>query len=84
MMYKFSLIYFSLISIPLNIPHSTPNRTQINPFNAKQKPGMDVTTSKRMRWRRFAAPPLFKLQSSVTTSKRMRWRRLAAPPLLEP
>ena len=48
-----------------------------------RNPGWSVTTSKRMRWRRLAAPPPFKLQSSVTTSRRMRWRRLAAPPLFE-
>src|ERR1700722_1888613 len=42
LMYKFFTIYsFLLISIPQNTSHSTPIRTQINPFNAKQKPEIE-------------------------------------------
>ena len=46
-----------LISIPQNTSHSTPIRTQINPFNAKQKPGME-RDNQQADARRLTAPPL--------------------------
>jgi hypothetical protein len=86
MMYKiFIIILFSYLSRYLRISHTQPQSEHKSIRSMlSRNPGWSVTTSKRMRWRRLAAPPLFKLQSSVTTSKRMRWRRLAAPPLLKP